>query len=135
MALIDWTKDLSVNVAEIDAQHRKLISMLNELNDAMKQGKGKDILGRIINDLYAYAGSHFQTEEKYFDQYKYPETPSHKVKHAEFVKKIADFKNDYESGKVAMTVDLMNFLKDWLKNHIQGTDKKYSTFFNEKGLK
>ena len=105
------------------------------VNDAMKQGKGKDLPGRIISDLCIHAGSHFQTEEKHFDRHKYPETQSHKVKRAEFVKRIADFKNDYESGKVAMTVDLMNFLKDWLKNHIQGTDKKYSSFFNEKGLK
>ena len=135
MALVEWTTDLSVNVAEIDTQHRKLVAMINDLNEAMKQGKGKDVAGKIVNDLYSYAGSHFATEEKLFDRFGYPEAPSHKARHREFVKKVSEFKESYESGKLALTVEVMNFLKDWLTSHIRGTDKKYSAFFNEKGLK
>jgi hemerythrin len=135
MAIIEWDNSLSVKVAEIDKQHRKLIDLINKLNDAMKGGKGKDILEKIIDELFAYAGGHFATEEKYFDQFKFPESNTHKDKHKEFVKKISEFKNGFDSGKVALTVEVMNFLKDWLRNHIQGTDKKYGPFFNEKGLK
>ncbi len=43
MALIDWDKSLSVNVEEIDQQHKKLIAMINELNEAMRNGKGKEV--------------------------------------------------------------------------------------------
>ena len=33
-----------------------------------------------------------------------------------------------------MTVEVMNFLKDWLSNHIQTSDKKYGPFLNSKGV-
>ena len=60
---------------------------------------------------------------------------AHKAKHSAFVEKVYDFKEEYEAGKLSLTLDVMNFLKDWLKGHIQGEDKKYGPFFNEKGLK
>ena len=135
MALIQWNDSLSVNVAEIDRQHQKLVVMLNEMNDALKQGKGKEVLGKILNDLTSYTATHFKTEEKYFALYRYPETAGHKKEHLAFVKKVSDFKDGFEKGKFSVTIELMQFLCDWLKNHIKGTDKKYSVFFNQNGLK
>lgn len=135
MALIQWNDSFSVKVAEIDRQHQKLVSMINDLSDAMKQGKGKDVLGNIISGLVSYTATHFKTEEKYFDQFGYPETDSHKKEHAAFVKKVTDFKDGFEKGKLGLSIKVMNFLSDWLKNHIKKTDMKYSQFFNEKGLK
>ena len=135
MALFEWNAAYSVNVTEIDGQHQRLVTMINDLNDAMKQGKGKDILSGIIGKLFAYAGSHFATEEKYFAKFAYPAAASHKLEHNNFVKKVSEFKNSFDSGRLALTIEVINFLKDWLKNHIQGTDKKYGPFFNEKGLK
>jgi hemerythrin len=135
MALIQWDNTFSVNVAEIDQQHQKLVALINNLNDAMKLGKGKDILVKIIDELTDYSGNHFAFEEKYFDKFGYPAAASHKLEHTNFVKKVTEFKNGFNSGQVALTIEVMNFLRDWLKNHIQGIDKQYSSFFNEKGLK
>jgi hemerythrin len=135
MALIQWDSSFTVNVAEIDTQHQKLVAMINDLNNAMKQGKGKDILGKIIDELFNYAGSHFATEEKYFDKFGYPAAASHKLEHNNFVKKVSEFKNGFDRGQLALTIEVMNFLKDWLRDHIKGVDKKYGPFFNEKGLK
>lgn len=134
MAFIQWDTGFSVNVAEIDKQHQKLVGMINDLNDAMKQGKGKDTLAKIIGDLFNYAGNHFATEERYFDKFRYPAATSHKLEHSNFVKKVSEFKGSFDSGKLALTIEVMTFLKDWLKGHIQGADKKYGPFFNEKGL-
>lgn len=135
MPLINWNDSFSVNVAEIDQQHKKLISMINELSDAMKQGKGKDILGKIVNSLLGYTATHFKTEENYFDQFGYPDTDSHKKEHIAFVQKVSDFKDGFEKGSLSLSIEVINFLSDWIQNHIKGTDKKYSPFFNEKGLK
>ena len=77
MALIQWGDSLSVNIVEIDIQHQKLVGMINDLNDAMLQRKGKDILGKILNGLMAYATVHFATEERYFTRFAYSETDSH----------------------------------------------------------
>ena len=135
MAMINWNDSLSVHVAEIDQQHKKLIEMINELNDAMKVGKGKDVLEKIVNNLIGYTATHFKTEENYFAKFGYPDTENHKKEHAAFVQKVSDFKTGFETGKLAVTIEVMSFLSDWLKNHIMGTDKKYASFFNEKGLR
>ncbi len=135
MALFNWDSKLSVNVEEIDAQHKKLVQMINELNDAMKDRKSKEILNNIIHGLIEYTGSHFLTEEKYFDEFEYPEASVHKKEHNDFVKKVSKFENDFNEGRLLLSIDIMEFLKDWLVNHIQGSDKKYTTLFNENGLK
>jgi hemerythrin len=135
MAYIVWNEKYSVGVKEIDLQHKKLTDLINGLHDAMKEGKGKDVLARVLQDLINYAASHFATEEKYMTQFKYPAYPAHKGEHEKFVKKVLDLQKDFNSGTAVMTLEVMNFLKDWLFNHIQGTDKKYGPFFNEHGLK
>lgn len=135
MALIQWDSSLSVNIGEIDRQHQQLVKMINDLNDAMRQGKGKEILGKILNGLIGYTGSHFKTEETYFDQFGYPDTDTHKKEHAAFVQKVADFKEKYNAGTLGLSLDLMDFLSNWLTRHIKSVDKKYSAFFIEKGLK
>ncbi len=135
MSLIKWDDSYSVKVTEIDQQHQKLVSMINELHDAMRQGRGKDVLGKLINGLISYTAIHFKTEEKYFDQFGYPETDSHKKEHAAFVQKISEFKDGFEKGQQSLSIDVMNFLMDWLLKHIKGVDIQYSQFFNEKGLK
>lgn len=135
MAFIQWDSSFSVNVGEIDKQHQKLVAMINDLNDAMKQGKGKDALAKIISELFNYAGNHFATEEKYFEKFGYPAAASHKLEHNNFVKKVSEFKNSFDSGQLALTIEVMNFLKDWLRAHIKKVDKEYGPYFNEKGLK
>jgi hemerythrin len=135
MAVMQWNANLSVGVAVIDNQHQRLLAQINELSEAMKQGKGKEVLGKILTNLISYTVTHFQAEEKYFDLFRYPETSIHKREHVAFVKKVSDFKEGFEKGKLSVTIELMDFLSDWLKDHIQGTDKKYTQFFNAKGLK
>jgi hemerythrin len=135
MALIEWNDSLSVNIAEIDQQHQKLVAMINHMNDAMRQGKGKESLGKIINGLVAYAGTHFRTEEKYFEQFGYPDASQHIKEHQAFTQKAVAFKSDFEAGKLTLSTQVMMFLSDWLQKHIRGVDKKYGPFLNAKGLK
>jgi hemerythrin len=135
MAIIQWSQDLSVNVSEIDVQHQQLVKMINNLDDAMRQGKGKEVLGKIISGLVSYTVSHFGKEEKYFDQFGYPEASAHKAAHASFISKVTEFKKDFETGKLGISIQVMQFLSDWLKEHIKVVDKKYGPFFNQHGLK
>jgi hemerythrin len=135
MPLITWNDSLSVHVDEMDQQHKKLVALINELNDAMSVGKGKDVLEKIVDDLAAYTTVHFKAEERYFAQFRYPDTFNHRIEHLAFAKKVADFRDGFESGKLPLTVEVMKFLSEWLRKHIMGTDRKYSQFFNENGLK
>jgi len=135
MALIEWDDTYSVNVAEIDRQHKRLAALINELNDAMRERKTKDVLGQIISRLSLYTETHFSTEEKFFDQFNYPETETHVKEHKDFIKKINEFKQSFDENRLMLSIDVLDFLKEWLVKHIQGSDKKYSLFFNRHGLK
>ena len=135
MAFIEWDDSFSVNVLEIDGQHLKLVEMLNEIHEAMQEGKGASVAGRIVNEMIEYAQSHFATEENYFEKFKYPKAKEHTQEHLEFVKRVSAMKQDAKAGKHGLSIEVMHFLKDWLLNHIIGSDKQYSSFFNEHGLK
>jgi len=135
MSLIKWNDSFSVNVVKIDQEHKKLFEMVNELTDAMKAGHGKDVLGNILDRLISYTASHFQLEENYFQQVKYPEAAEHKKEHVAFVRKVTDFKREFDEGRATVSVNILQFLSKWLQTHIKGTDQKYSSFLNEKGIK
>ncbi len=62
-------------------------------------------------------------------------TVTHKKEHDDFVAKVVNFKKGLEDGRLFLSTEITDFLKDWLVKHIQGTDQKYSSFFQEKGLK
>ncbi|MFA4824920.1 MAG: bacteriohemerythrin [Methanoregula sp.] len=131
---MEWTDELSVNVKEIDDQHKKLIALINKLHDAMRAGQGKHVLEETLQELAAYTVYHFQTEEKYMQQFKYPGYLKHKAEHTAFVKKVTDFQKDFASNRLGVTIELMNFLKDWVNKHIRETDKQYSDLFKKSGL-
>lgn len=134
MGFITWSQKMSTDINEIDAQHKKLLSMLNDLYDAMKARKGKEALTPILKGLIDYTKTHFKNEENYMIKFGYPDFRQHKREHDDFVKKVNDFHVKFEEGKHSLTMEIMNFLSSWVTSHIQGSDKKYVPFFKEKGL-
>ncbi len=135
MAFIDWSSALSTGVTEFDNQHSKLVALANELHDAMRAGKAKDVLGTILGNLISYTATHFAAEERLMVQHNYPDKAAHQIEHRALVDKVNALKRDFDSGKVMLSMEVMNFLKDWLGKHIQGSDKKYGPYFNSKGVK
>ena len=79
MALISWSSMLSTGISEQDTQHKKLIDLINQLNDAMQAGHGNDIMGKVLSELVNYTVFHFGYEEKLMAQHKYEDTPAHKA--------------------------------------------------------
>lgn len=134
MALLNWQSNFTVNVCEIDKQHQKLVEMINNLHDGMKAGKGKEVLGDILANLVKYTEFHFKYEEKLFEQYVYPEALAHKKQHSDLVDQVQNYKKSFESGETVLSMEIMSFLKVWLMDHIVGSDKKYSSFFNSRGV-
>ncbi len=135
MAFLPWSDGYTVNVREIDEQHKKLVGMINALHDALVAGKGKETQGKIISDMVDYAVVHFGTEEKYMLQYGFLGYAGHKAEHDGFAKKAADLKARVDGKGFVLTIVVLNFLKDWLQNHILVTDKEYSSHFKACGLR
>jgi hemerythrin len=138
MPLMTWDSKMSVHIREIDAQHKKLVELLNDFHDVMRQGKGKgkgkDLLGQTFNALLDYTKYHFGTEEKLFDQFGYPAATSHKKEHEDLTRQVVDLNLRFLLGDPVIGAEVMNFLKKWLTNHIMGSDSKYGSFLNEKGV-
>lgn len=132
--LITWNESYSVGVEKINDQHKKLVEIINKLHEGMKSGQAKNVMEGILNELVDYTKNHFKTEEDLFNQYNYPQGVQHKVEHENLLIKVGDFVNKFVSGDAIISMELMDFLREWLINHIQGTDMQYKAFFNEKGL-
>jgi hemerythrin-like metal-binding domain len=123
-----WSPEYAVGVPEIDDQHQKLFKMINDLNEAMALGRGKDVLDRILAGLVDYTARHFQTEEYYMEKANYPELESHREVHKRLTDKVHEMVDRYKTGEAGLGIELLDFLQDWLKKHILGTDKKYAPY-------
>ena len=134
MPYFEWKDAYSVHIAQIDAQHKKLVGLLNELFDAMQAGKGKEVQGRILADLVDYTRVHFATEEKLMQVNGYPGYLKHCQEHGRFVEKVKEFQDQFNSSKATLSIQISAFLKDWLSNHILKTDQQYSDFLVARGV-
>jgi len=134
MSLLTWSSVFSVGVKDIDDQHKKLVDLANQLNDAMRAGHGKDVLGKVLNELVDYTVYHFGFEEKLMDKHQYPNQAAHKEEHKKLVQEVAAFKGKFDKGDAALTSEIMNFLRDWLTKHILQTDKLFGKDLNSKGV-
>lgn len=135
MPLMTWTDKLSVGVTVLDDDHKKLVDMVNELYDGIKSGQGKESLGKILDGLVHYTKVHFAREEKLFATTNYAASAAHKQEHDNLTKQVMDLQTKYKQGTVTLlSLELMNFLKNWLINHIQGSDQKYGPHLNRSGI-
>lgn len=126
--------ELSVNIRELDDQHRRLLGLVEKLKAAMRQGRGKEELGRIFDGLVAYTANHFASEERLMQAHGFPEYEDHKRIHAAMTAKVLDLQRQYREGRLGLSLEVMKFLENWVAKHIQGTDKKYGPFLNAKGV-
>ncbi|MDO8964396.1 MAG: bacteriohemerythrin, partial [Coriobacteriia bacterium] len=88
-------------------------------------GEGRLVLGGIVDGLIEYTHVHFAAEERFFVAYDYPEAAAHKAQHDEFVTKVTDFRGGLDQGRLMLTLEVMDFLSEWLVGHIQGSDREY----------
>lgn len=129
----EWLEDYSVNVKIIDEQHKMFLQTLNKLYDATLHFDGKEKIAEVFNELSEYIFFHFTTEEKYFDQFHYGDAIEHREEHRKFKEKIEEFKQKMPNSSEGY-FDLIDFLENWLVNHIHDMDKKYVKCFNDHGL-
>ncbi len=126
MPIMNWSKDLAVDIPDIDEQHKQLIALINRLHDAMSEGRGKKVLSSVLDELIAYTKTHFAFEENLMAQANYRGLESHKHEHDILTQQVVDFQKRHAGGEIAITVEISNFLKDWIIIHVRGMDKAYS---------
>jgi len=135
MPLIAWNEELSVGIALLDEEHKQLVSLLNEFYDAVEAGEAKDVLGNILDRLIQYARFHFESEEQLLQQSGYADYAAHKKLHEDLTRQLLRAQEKCKNGATAaLSAEIMLFFKNWLLNHILGTDKKYGPPLNSIGI-
>lgn len=128
MAFFDWNDKLSVQVPEMDQQHKKLIAIINELHEAMSNRRAANMIDGTIARLVDYTKTHFGDEELFLQRINYPKLQAQKSSHVRFVDRINQFKAEYEKNQAVSAPEMMMFLKNWLTGHIQSDDAEYGKF-------
>lgn len=118
-----WDKTLSVDVPEIDEDHRRLVDLFNILNRSVEQGDPGDYIEAVMEELIACTVWHFRHEERLMLKYAYPGASEHKAEHEDLIASAKALQQKLLSeGRTVVGEDL-RFLEHWLTGHILGTDK------------
>ena len=130
--LINWKGEYSVGVDEIDAQHKKMLDMLNSLLQAIVEKKTKEGIEKVLEEMVNYLDFHFKSEEKYTKLH--PNFSEHRMKHWQFVKTTMEFQKKFCKNEEISSQEIFEFLVNWLTDHIIGTDVRDFTYMRENNL-
>jgi hemerythrin len=134
MAFVTWDTTLDVGVSQFNEDHRRLVGFINDLHGGIVSGLGISQMTYILDGLIDYTKEHFGREEALMSKHEYPDLKAHRREHFELMVQVGEFNARLKEGNASFSLELMSFLKDWLVNHIKGTDMKYRDFFTGKGI-
>jgi hemerythrin len=134
MALMTWNSKLSVGIEKMDEQHHVLFEILNDLHGAMMKGDAQRMTASLLKSLVEYTRTHFTAEEGLMVRTSYPGIEEHRVQHRALMKQVESYADRFERGEITLNLHLLNFLRDWLTNHIQRMDHEYGPWMNEHGM-
>lgn len=133
-----WKDSFSSKIEEFDNQHKKLFELGNQLYFLVKNEADQDNYDEImqtLQDLKEYTLYHFESEEKLMEKYRYPKLFSHKIEHESFIRKLQELlKKDVDADQVKVTLEIIQFIADWIENHILKSDSQYGEFLMSKGV-
>ena len=132
---VEWQPSYSVGVQAMDDDHKRLLNLLDRFQTAYEFHTGDEFEREALNELVDYTKTHFGREERLMEENGYPDLEAHRHEHREMIAKVDQFLKLYgEKGHAALG-EVSEYLKDWLVNHINGTDKRYGPFLRQKGVR
>ncbi len=131
-----WSHSMEVGIARVDAQHKQLVEKITELQTAMREARGKEVVGSIVDFLGKYVIEHFSTEETLMRMHGYPDYEKHLALHAGFKKEFAELSAKLKAGEVGnlISIQVQSKLSDWLVNHIMNVDRMAGAYLVGKGV-
>ncbi|MDD2279402.1 MAG: bacteriohemerythrin [Bacteroidales bacterium] len=135
MSFLMWQSKYETGIESVDNDHRRLVSMIEDLYSAMSKGEAKEVINDIVKGLTDYAVVHFNREEELMESIGFADLEDHREIHQGFAKKVNSFQEMLASGQQNISVEVVAFLRDWLINHIQKTDMQFVKPYNERGTR
>ena len=126
-----WGETLSVDVDEIDEDHRRLVELFNILNHAVEEGESADYVEAVLDELISGTVWHFRHEERLMLKYGFGQMEEHKAEHQDLIESAKALQQQYlQSGKRLSNADI-EYLEHWLTGHILSADKDLGAFLAE----
>lgn len=135
MSMMTWSDDYSVEIQEIDEQHKCLVELINKLYSALASKENRTQVAEILDHLVEYTKIHFAVEEALMRIFHYSDYDGHKQIHDDIVVDVVSFQGRFHRGDDAVGMELLQYLKGWLVNHILNVDARYSDSFTQGGAK
>lgn len=124
MTLIAWNASHETGYAPMDTEHMRLAGLLNELHDDLLHGSSLTLIETEFQRIARHTASHFRHEERLMEESGFPDSPNHLLAHQQLEAQIADLSRQIDEGEPVFTLELAEFLRNWLLNHIMTMDKK-----------
>jgi hemerythrin-like metal-binding protein len=134
VAFIRWTDLYVVGVEVIDRQHEGLATLLNCLSESHRAGKSEEILLFRLDQLIDAVEEHFQAEEELMDEKGYPDAELHRAEHNDLAIQVNGYRTRFAAGEESLTGSILDFLRDWLRNHILISDRRLGRFLHGEAL-
>jgi hemerythrin len=121
----EWSPDLEIGIAGIDAQHRELFACMNTLVGTLHRGSREGV-APALEFLASYVSRHFVAEEHAMQALGYPVLAAHRQEHRAFEAELAARKAAYDAkgAMPSVALDLVIWLGDWLLQHVRRTDRE-----------
>jgi hemerythrin-like metal-binding protein len=137
MAFVEWSDaKYAIGVDRVDEQHQRLFELLNDLHDAMQEGKGRDVVGDTLEELEEYTYYHFDSEEDYMAECGFSRDcdgcfMAHQDAHRTFENEVSELREMYEEGNATVAMKTMRFLRSWLSEHVGDIDQQLGIYLEE----
>jgi hemerythrin len=135
MSMVQWSSEYSVEIQEIDEQHKCIVNYINEIYEALSRKESHDLIADVIHKLVEYTKIHFAVEETLMRIFDYEEYQQHKIIHDSLVQQALAYQGRFLAGDTKVGMELLIFLKEWLFSHINQVDKRYMNTFHTAGVK
>ena len=134
MPLITWGPKLEVGIGIIDSQHRRLVKMINDLDQAINDNRAAEILGKTLKGLVDYTHTHFRTEEDLLKEHDYEDYALHCREHRIFTDQIEIYRDRLDAGSLRLSDEVMGYMRGWLLTHIGSSDRAYRSTLLDAGV-
>jgi hemerythrin-like metal-binding protein len=126
--LMRWMDLYATGVEEIDREHEGLTVVLNSLYDAHRAGRPRAVILFRFDELLQAVREHFTHEQMLMEERDYPDLVLHIAEHEFLLEQVTQYREQFAAGTVGMTDSMLDFLKDWLRDHILISDRRLGAF-------
>jgi hemerythrin len=134
MSLVNWKPEFSVNVDQIDEEHKNILLLVNKLEVGISHGTDINLIYQVLIDLMEYAITHFTSEEMYMEQIEFPLLESHQMAHRQFSKQLKIFIARYKASDKNLGKEISSYMTHWWQRHILDMDQHYAQYAIRKGV-